>query len=312
MSDEDLRFFTRPPTRTHTKHVDFRGTPKDVEILDFLPVTDHYATSFGVQWDTYRNVQIDRFNGTRNSFNHLKMFALDDLESLRSKTILEIGSGAGRFTDYLVDLGAKVITVDPSAIFFNVALGAGNLIPIRADLFDVPVHREMIDIVFCRGVTQHTADTRKAIARLFDYVKPGGLVMFDVYHFKWFTPFVAKYWLRPFTRNIPSEKFIPFAEKWVPRLLKFKNKFVKPFLPKGKFGVNFANQIVPVADFTDYKDLSEADQVGWSILDTVDMYTPRYDGPLSWNQIMTLMKTVGASDVQGDRRTFCFRANAPL
>src|SRR5262245_59887393 len=281
-------FFTRVPSSLHSQTTNFRGQEKNVEILDFLDGGAlHYTASFAVQWTRYRHVQIDRFNGTRASYNHLKLFALDDLDVLKGKTILEIGSGAGRFTDYLVDLGATVITVDPSAIFINVALGAPNLIPVRADLFTLPVKRERIDIVFCRGVIQHTADARRALIRLFDYVKPGGLVLFDVYHFKWFTPFCLKYWIRPITRNISPEQFIPFAQKWVPRLLRFKQKFVTPLLPNDKLGINIANQIVPIADYTRFPGLhSWKEQVEWSVLDTVDMYTPRYDRPLTWKSIM--------------------------
>jgi SAM-dependent methyltransferase len=304
-------FFTRKPDSISTEIVEFRGKQRQVEILNFLDSSRHYATSFGVQWQRYRNVQIDRHNGTSASYNHLKMFAFDNLDFLRGKTILEIGSGAGRFTDYLVDLGQKVISVDPSAISFNVALGADNLIPIRADLFDVPVKRDMIDIVFCRGVVQHTADTRRAITRLFDYVKPSGVVMFDVYHFKWFTPFVTKYWIRPFTSGISTERFIDLAEKWVPRLLNFKNRFVKPLLPANKFGVNVANQIVPIADFTEVRGLSRQHQIEWSVLDTVDMYTPRYDRPMTWRSVIELLDEVGAQNVQADRRSFCFMADAP-
>jgi len=305
-------WFTRAPARFQTREVDFRGQRHQVEILDFLdPPADHYTASFGTQWDRYRNVQIDRFNGTEASFNHLKMFVLDRLDLLRAKTILEIGSGAGRFTDHLVDLGTTVISVDPSAIYFNVALGAPNLIAVRADLFDIPVAREKVDVVFCRGVVQHTADVRRAIRRLFDYAKPGGLVMFDVYHFKWFTPFVAKYWLRPIARHVPSHRFIPIAEKWVPRLLRFKNRFIKPLLPRNKFGINLANQLVPIADFSDVLGLSEKDRIAWSVLDTVDMYTPRYDTPMTWDSVMRILLELGATDVKGDHHSFCFMANAP-
>src|SRR5215831_12675306 len=126
-------WFTKPPAATHRQTVDFRGETKTVDILDFIsPSANHYAGSFGTQWTKYRHVQIDRFNGTKASYEHLKMFTLGDLDLLKGKVILEIGSGAGRFTDYLVDLGTTVITVDPTAIFINVALGAANLIPIRA------------------------------------------------------------------------------------------------------------------------------------------------------------------------------------
>jgi len=312
LNSEIDRWFTRSPSAAHVQTVEFRGDTFQVEILDFLDASaGHYTHSFGTQWGKYRHVQIDRFNGTRASYNHLRYFTQGDPEILRGRTILEIGSGAGRFTDYLVDLGSRVLSVDPSAIGFNVALGAPNLIPIRADLFDVPVRREEIDVVFCRGVTQHTADTKRAIQRLFDYVRPGGLVLFDVYHFKWFTPFCAKYWVRPVTRRIPTDKFISIAEKWVPRLLWFKHSVVKPLLPAGRLGTNIANQIIPVADFTEADEHGSGErQIQWSILDTVDMYTPRYDRPMSWNGVMKALRGVGARDIVGDRASFCFRATA--
>jgi SAM-dependent methyltransferase len=312
-SEERNAFFLRPPATVRRLIADFRGECRDVEILDYLEPSPHYSGSFGMQWNKYRHVQIDRFNGTQLSHEHLRNFTLGDLEILKDKIVLEIGSGAGRFTDYLVDLAHMVITVDPSAIFANVALGAQNLIPIRADLFDVPVKRETIDVVFCRGVTQHTADTRRAVIRLFDYVRPGGVVLFDVYNFKWFTPFCTKYWIRPFTRRIPVDSVIRVAEKWVPRLMRFKNRFVTPLLPNNKLGVNIANQIVPIADYTKTPGLMSWEQrVEWSVLDTVDMYTPRYDRPMTWNGIMRALHEVGATDIKGDRSSFCFRAAMPV
>jgi SAM-dependent methyltransferase len=291
----------------------FRGQSKDVEILDFLEGdARHYTDSFGTQWTKFRNVQVDRFNGTEASFRHLQMFTQGNFDLLKGQTVLEIGSGAGRFTDYIVDIAHQVLTVDSSAIYANVALGAENLIAVRADLFDVPVRRERIDVVFCRGVTQHTSDTRKAIKRLFDYVRPGGIVLFDVYAFKWFTPFCTKYWIRPFTRQISAERFVPWAERWVPRLMKFKRTVVERILPRNKFGINLANQIVPIADYSHADELRTWErQVEWSILDTVDMYTPRYDRPMTWNAIMRTLEEVGAESVQGDRTSFCFRARAP-
>ena len=306
-------WFTRQPSTVHHQTVDFRGTQKEVEILDFLGgATEHYTHSFGRQWTKYRQVQIDRFNGTQASYEHLNAFTLGNPDVLRGKTILEIGSGAGRFTDYLVDFGKEVITVDPSAIRSNVALGAPNLVAVRADLFDVPVRRDKIDVVFCRGVTQHTGNPRRAITRLFDYVKPGGLVLFDVYHFKWFTPLCLKYWIRPFTRNMPVERFIPIAERWVPRLMRFKQSYVIPLLGAGKLGSNIANQLVPIADYSNRTELGSWERrVEWSMLDTVDMYTPRYDQPMTWNAIMRALREVDAQGIEGDHGTFCFKAYAP-
>jgi SAM-dependent methyltransferase len=308
-----VTWFTRAPVVVRRQAVTFRNLSKEIEIFDYLDGdARHYTGSFGTQWAKYRNVQIDRFNGTQASYRHLEMFTQGNLNVLKGQTVLEIGSGAGRFTDYLVDIAGQVLTVDPSAIYSNVALGAANLVAVRADLFDVPVRREKIDVVFCRGVTQHTSDTRKAVIRLFDYVKPGGRVLFDVYALKWFTPFCTKYWLRPFTRHLPTERFIPWAERWVPRLLKFKRRFVEKILPRNKLGINIANQIVPIADYSHTHELGSWErQVQWSVLDTVDMYTPRYDRPMTWNAIMRTLRQIGAEDIQGDRSSFCFGAKAP-
>ncbi len=281
-------------------------------IYDFLGKTAHYTSSFGLQWKKYRDVQIDRLNGAHGSYNHLQLFTQGDLSIFQNATCLEIGSGAGRFTDYLVDLCKTVITIEPSqALTVNAALGAPNLLPAHADLFHVPIRREKVDIVFCRGVTQHTSDTKAAVRRLFDYVRPGGMVMFDVYPLRWYTPFVTKYWLRPFLRHIKSPRFMELAERWVPKLLKVKSKYVNRALPDNIFGRNMANQIIPIADFTQSKSLNEQQQVLWSILDTVDMYTPRYDKPVSFQSILRTLESVGARDTKANKSTFCFKAIAP-
>lgn len=307
-------YFTREPELRPFTAVD-RVSRKEfpATACDFMGAGQHYSKSFGTQWTKYRDVQIDRCNGTTLSYEHLKMFLQDDLEPLRNAVCLEIGSGAGRFTDYLVDLCKTVITVDPSsALLVNAAHGAGNLIPCHADLFDVPVDRTKIDVVFCRGVTQHTEDPRKAILRLFDYVKPGGWVFFDVYHKKWFRPFMVKYWLRPITRRVPHDRLTRFAERVVPPMLRLKNAIVNPLLPKNKWGQNIAAQLVPVADYTGNPQIkSYEEKVTWSVLDTVDMYTPRYDIPMSWDEIMATLREARAENIQGNWSTFCFRATAP-
>jgi SAM-dependent methyltransferase len=307
MAIDPHEYFSNDPKRILTIEDPSRGGGP-VSIYDFLDGGAHYTSTFGLQWKKYRDVQIDRLNGTRGSYNHLNLFLQGDFDILRGATCLEIGSGAGRFTDYLVDLCKSVITIEPSqALTVNAALGARNLLPAHADLFKVPIRREKIDVVFCRGVTQHTSDTKAAIRRLFDYVRPGGTVMFDVYPLRWYTPFVTKYWFRPFLRHIGSTRFMELSERIVPPLLKIKSKYVNRLLPDNMLGQNIANQIIPIADFT-RTDLDERQQVLWSILDTVDMYTPRYDGPLTFNSILKTLDEVQAKDIKADKSSFCFKA----
>ena len=311
MAIDPREYFSKEANRLVTVDAPSReGGP--ITIYDFLDQSTHYTSSFGLQWKKYRDVQIDRFNGTQGSFNHLRLFVQNDLSVFQRKTCLEIGSGAGRFTDHLVNLCQTVVTIEPSqALTVNAALGAPNLLPAHADLFQIPIRREKVDVVFCRGVTQHTSDTKRAIRRLFDYAKPGGVVMFDVYPLRWYTPFVTKYWLRPFLRHIPSPKFMELAERWVPTLLKIKSKYVNRLLPDNLLGRNLANQIIPIADFTRVGPaMNERQQILWSILDTVDMYTPRYDQPLTFKSIMATIEKTGARDIKADKSSFCFKATA--
>jgi len=311
MMTNSLEYFSAKPKRVTRVDETSRGGGL-ASIYDFLDEPMHYAATFGLQWKKYRDVQIDRLNSTRGSYNHLQTFAQGDLSVFKNTTCLEIGSGAGRFTDYLVDLCKTVITIEPSqALTVNAALGAPNLIAAHADLFHVPIRREKIDVVFCRGVTQHTRDPKAAIQRLFDYVRPGGIVLFDVYAFRWYTPLVTKYWLRPYLRHIDPVRFTNLAERLVPKLLRFKSRFVTPLLPNNLWGRNFGSQVIPIADFTSVKELDPQQQLLWSVLDTVDMYTPRYDRPMTFRSIVDTLKRIGARDIQANKSSFCFRAVAP-
>jgi hypothetical protein len=111
---------------------------------------------------------------------------------------------------------------------------------------------------------------------------------------------------------MPVETFVPIAERWVPRLMRFKQRFVTPLLGPGKLGSNIANQLVPIADYSNQAELGSWERrVEWSILDTVDMYTPRYDQPMTWNGIMRALREADAQDIEGDHGNFCFKAYAP-
>jgi hypothetical protein len=83
-------------------------------------------------------------------------------------------------------------------------------------------------------------------------------------------------------------------------------------LPDNKLGVNIGNQIVPIADYSGAKTIANwQDRVDWSILDTVDMYTPRYDRPMTWRGVMRTLESVGARDIRADRSAFIFNARTP-
>ena len=100
--------------------------------------TDKYTSNFSKQWRNYKYVQIDSKNNFSISENYLKSLLFDSLDILKEKVILEIGCGAGRFTEHIVKKSKLCVSVDLSeAVFHNVSKGKSNLILVKADFLEL-------------------------------------------------------------------------------------------------------------------------------------------------------------------------------
>ena len=78
-----------------------------------------YTESFGLQWEKFRQVQLDSVNNTNISQNRLFNITQGFIDNHKD-TILEIGSGSGRFTEIIANQASNLITMDLStAIFAN-------------------------------------------------------------------------------------------------------------------------------------------------------------------------------------------------
>ena len=148
-------------------------------------ISEDYHSNFGYQWNVFSKIQLDSFNGSKES--EARLLAQSGLQSeyFRNKTVLEIGSGNGRFTEILLKYGAKVVSIDyTTAIDANYVNNhnAGNSLFIQADLFNLPIKKNAFDIVICYGVIQHTGDNKKALESLAKYSKKdGGRLFVDIY-----------------------------------------------------------------------------------------------------------------------------------
>src|SRR5262245_25568552 len=66
-----------------------------------------YANSFGLQWNRHTHTQLDRYSGL--PISRSRLFAVTEWrENLTGERILEAGSGAGRFTEVLLQTGATL------------------------------------------------------------------------------------------------------------------------------------------------------------------------------------------------------------
>ena len=99
----------------------------------------------------------------------------------------------------------------------------------------------------------------------------------DVYSKRWHTYLWSKYILRPLTTRLSKELLFKLIIKLTPKLIPI-TKFLKLII--GKPGM----RISPIVEYSDL-GLSKELNRDWSILDTFDMYSPKYDLPQSIDEV---------------------------
>src|SRR4051794_23765086 len=156
----------------------------------------NYAESFGFQWNRFAKTQLHPQSS--EMFWRLTGWKPADLSGL---DILEVGSGAGRFSRVILEeTNANLYSFDSSAAVDANRLNNGHIAPERfhlaqGSLYAMPFDRKF-DKVFCRGVLQHTPDIPASIRALVDAAKPGGEIVVDFYRRRPWTKLSAKYMLR--------------------------------------------------------------------------------------------------------------------
>jgi SAM-dependent methyltransferase len=270
--------FTRPPLTTRN------GIPRFVE-------DDGYAESFGEQWNRWRRVQLDSVTGKPISRDRLFEGSRWP-EDLSGETVLELGCGAGRFTEVLLAAGAEVWAIDASSAVdaARANLGEhGRLHLAQADLFDLPFEPGAFDRVLCFGVIQHTPDPQRAFLTACSF---GGDIAADVYRTQ---PYVdrwsAKALWRPLTRRMPRERLRRVVEWYVPRWLPVDTRLAR--VPKlGRF----LTAAVPCWNYSGLLPLDEEELRTWAVLDTFDALSPRYDEPQTLETVQAWVREAGLED----------------
>ena len=255
--------------------------------VHIIEKSDSYTKNFGKQWEKYNSVQIDSVNNFDISENFLKNILFNDLEYLKNKNILEIGCGAGRFTEHIVKYSKLCISVDmSSAIFHNVAKNSKNLILVKSD-FTKLLSKKKFDIVICRGVLQHTPNPLISIKKLHEFIDIKGEIFFDIYPMPKIGYLHPKYlFWRPFISYFfKYEQFENYLHRNIEMLLRFKRYLKK--ITKSNF---ISDSIIPIWDYDKRIKLSKKQLMEWSILDTLDGIYAKYDKPKSNKQVKKFLK----------------------
>jgi len=131
---------------------------------------ENYTKSFGYQWKLNAKTQLDSYTKTNISKKRFLQNTNWNFNELKNKNILEIGSGAGRFTELLIKCKCNLFTVDSSdAIYVNYRnnfLKRKKLFFIKANIERLPFLKKKFDYIFCYGVIQHTRNPYKTLKEL--------------------------------------------------------------------------------------------------------------------------------------------------
>lgn len=134
----------------------------------------HYTSSLGFEWSEYPDVQLDskKKYDWNISMTRLELVLGFPLDFLKNKKVMEIGCGPGRFSEILIKFCKHLTLVDSSdAIKHNPTIYHENCLSFQKDFTDkdfIKDNKNKFDIVFCRGVIQHTENRAKAIYSYYD------------------------------------------------------------------------------------------------------------------------------------------------
>jgi len=257
---------------------------------------DDYADNFGFQWNKFQKVQIDREQSS-SPISKIRFFAETGWASddLKGKNILEVGCGAGRFSQVvLASTEANLYSIDLSnaveANYRNNKHYGERLKIFQASIYEMPFEENSFDKVFCLGVLQHTPDFKKSIQSLAGKVKKGGELVVDFYTITgWWTKIHAKYIFRPWTKKMSHEKLLEKINRNADWLIKLYNFNYKIGLGK------ILNRFLPIPDIkaTIPDNLSQQELRDWVVLDAFDMFSPEYDQPQTIKQVKKWIEEAG-------------------
>ena len=265
---------------------------------------NNYSSAFGEQWTKWRKTQLDTYTNTTITRDRLfRCLGKNIIYQLKNSKdiihVLEVGCGAGRFTEILLEFPSiKLTSIDLSsaveANLLNFPQNSQHRI-IQTDLMKLPFKSMQYDIVICLGVIQHTPNPEKTIKKLYKQVKfEGNLVIdhytFDISRLTKITSII----LRPLIKRLSSKKRM--------KTIKF---LVDIFFPLHKSIRNFPllqkiiSRISPIITyFHIYPELNDNLQKEWSMLDTHDGLTDWYKHLRSRRQIKKTLENINSTSIE--------------
>jgi ubiquinone/menaquinone biosynthesis C-methylase UbiE/uncharacterized protein YbaR (Trm112 family) len=270
-----------------------KSCSNNYKVSNYIPrfvSNENYAKGFGFQWNKHIKTQFDSYNGLNLSKDRFYNSTLWP-SNLSGEIILEVGAGAGRFTEIVSSTNATVVSLDYSeAVEANYSMNGSkkNIIIVQGDIYQMPFRKHYFDKIFCFGVLQHTPDVKKAFMSLPAFLKPGGELVVDIYKKTILSTLLStKYYVRPFLCKKDPKQLYKLVKNYVDLMWPLVLLIAK--LPK--FGMTINSRLL-VAEYSNYGFCREMLKE-MAYLDTFDMLSPEYDKPQTKKTIMRWFEEAG-------------------
>ena len=120
-----------------------------------------------------------------HEINPLRLNYIDNIASLKGKTVLDVGCGGGILSESMADIGAKVTGIDLGEKALKVAtlhsLDSGVTVDYQLIAVEQLAEQQpaSFDVVTCLEMLEHVPDPASVVAACAKLVKPGGHLFFS-------------------------------------------------------------------------------------------------------------------------------------
>ena len=249
--------------------------------------TQHYAGSFGFQWLTFRDTQLDTEISRRSEADFRRRTGFTP-EDLAGKLVLDVGCGMGRFAEVATRWGAYVVGIDLSLAEEAASenLRDRDAAFFQADVFHLPFAPGSFDYIYSIGVLHHTPNCEQAFKMLPSLLKPGGRIaiwLYSGYH-KWYRMSDV---YRKVTRRMSPKTLHRLAHIAVP--MYGVHQVLRAIPGVGKPISGAMKYLLPMSFNPDPR---------WRVLDTLDWYSPWYQSKHTYEEVFRWFEDCGLQDLR--------------
>lgn len=273
-----------------------RGENKNIHVFAIdgkaENIDKEVVKSFGEEWEKFKEFKDTELERTAAMYFDI----LTDKHLNKDTYAMDMGCGTGRWTKMIADRVKFVEAVDPSSAIFvadHLLKEKANVRLTQASADTLPFGDEVFDFVMSIGVLHHIPDTAKAMQDCVRKIKHGGYFYTYLYYsldnrgslFKFL--FVCSDLVRKVVSRLPSG-----VKKFVCDLLAIL--LYLPFILLGRvfksIGLRKAASQLPLSIYQDQPFYIVRN-------DALDRFGTKLEQRFSKNEIETMMKAAGLTDI---------------